>query len=108
MSTSGCAESGAHARAVAVDEVEHARRHAGFFKDFREQMALSGASSDGFSTMVQPAASAGPTFAQIWFCGQFHGVIMPMTPIGFFHDAAAVAVIIFELEMSSCLRASIR
>ena len=45
-------------------------------------MALSGASSEGFSTMVQPAASAGPTLAQIWFIGQFHGVIMPTTPIG--------------------------
>jgi hypothetical protein len=42
----------------------------------------SGATSEGFSTIVQPAASAGPTFSAIWFIGQFHGVIMPTTPIG--------------------------
>ena len=45
-------------------------------------MASSGATSDGFSTMVQPAASAGATLQAIWFSGQFHGVIMPTTPIG--------------------------
>ena len=32
--------------------------------------------------MVQPAASAGATLQAIWFSGQFHGVIMPMTPTG--------------------------
>ncbi len=29
--------------------------------------------SDGFSSMVQPAASAGATLQAIWFSGQFHG-----------------------------------
>lgn len=41
-----------------------------------------GAISDGFSTTVQPAASAGTTFNATWFIGQFHGVISPQTPIG--------------------------
>jgi hypothetical protein len=46
------------------------------------RMALNGASSDGFSTMVQPAARAGATLQTIWLTGQFHGVIRPHTPIG--------------------------
>jgi hypothetical protein len=44
--------------------------------------ALSGATSLGLSTMVQPAASAGSTLQAIWLTGQFHGVISPHTPIG--------------------------
>ena len=45
-------------------------------------MPLSGAISLGFSTIVQPAASAGATLHMIWFIGQFHGVISPHTPTG--------------------------
>ena len=41
-----------------------------------------GVNSEGFRIMVQPAASAGATLQAIWFSGQFHGVIMPMTPTG--------------------------
>ena len=41
-----------------------------------------GAISDGFSTIVQPVISAGIAFRVTWFIGQFHGVIMPTTPIG--------------------------
>ncbi len=44
--------------------------------------ADNGAISLGFSTMVQPAASAGATLQAIWFAGQFQGVIMPTTPMG--------------------------
>ena len=44
--------------------------------------ASSGAISEGFSTMVQPAANAGPTLQVIWLRGQFHGVIRPTTPTG--------------------------
>ena len=32
--------------------------------------------------MVLPVASAGKIFTQVWFIGQFHGVIRPQTPIG--------------------------
>ena len=44
--------------------------------------AFSGVYSLGFSTMVQPAASAGATLHMIWLIGQFQGVIMPTTPTG--------------------------
>ena len=42
----------------------------------------SGAISEGFSTTVQPTATAGTTFKVTWFIGQFQGVIRPQTPIG--------------------------
>ena len=41
-----------------------------------------GASSDGFNTIVQPAANAGITLRHTWFIGQFHGVINAQTPFG--------------------------
>ena len=47
-----------------------------------KMIASMGDSSLGFSTIVQPAASAGATLEAIWLIGQFHGVIMPQTPIG--------------------------
>ena len=46
--------------------------------------ADKGATSLGFRTIVQPAASAGPTLQEIWFIGQFQGVINPQTPTGSF------------------------
>ena len=45
-------------------------------------IALSGAISLGFSTMVQPAARAGATLHMIWLIGQFQGVMKPQTPMG--------------------------
>ena len=42
----------------------------------------SGAISEGFSTIVQPAASAGATLQAIWLAGQFQGVMSPQTPTG--------------------------
>ena len=45
-------------------------------------IAFSGATSDGLSTIVQPAAIPGATLQTIWLIGQFHGVISPTTPIG--------------------------
>ncbi len=47
-----------------------------------KRIALSGATSDGLSTMVQPAAMAGATLAAIWFNGQFQGVMKAQTPMG--------------------------
>ena len=38
--------------------------------------------SRGFSTIVQPAASAGPALRGIIAIGKFHGVIAAQTPIG--------------------------
>ena len=73
----------AHRGAVAVDQIEDARpagrRRATISAN---NIALSGAISLGFSTTVQPVASAGATLEATWFSGQFHGVISPQTPIG--------------------------
>ena len=48
--------------AVAGHDVDHARRHAGFEHSSPSRSEVSGASSAGFSTIVQPVASAGPIF----------------------------------------------
>ena len=45
---------------------------------------VSGASSAGFSTTVQPVASAGPIFQIEAPSGPFHGMIAPTTPTGSF------------------------
>src|ERR1051326_4580517 len=45
---------------------------------------VSGASSAGFRTTVQPVASAGPTFQTVAPKGPFHGMIAPTTPTGSF------------------------
>ena len=44
--------------------------------------AEKGASCGGFRIMVQPVASAGKILTQVWFIGQFHGVMSAQTPIG--------------------------
>ncbi len=46
--------------------------------------AVNGVWLAGFSTIVQPAASAGPAFRVIIAAGKFHGVIAAQTPIGCF------------------------
>ena len=46
--------------------------------------AFSGASLDGFRTIVHPAAIAGATLPIIWCRGKFQGVIIATTPIGSF------------------------
>src|SRR6185369_9168254 len=45
---------------------------------------VSGASSAGFSTTVQPDASTGPIFQTVAASGAFHGMIAPTTPTGSF------------------------
>ena len=47
-----------------------------------KMMALNGATSEGFRTIVQPAARAGATLHAIWLMGQFQGVMKPHTPAG--------------------------
>ena len=44
--------------------------------------AVSGVCSAGFSTTVQPAASAGATFHDAIISGKFQGMIWPATPTG--------------------------
>ncbi len=43
--------------------------------------AENGVCDAGFTTAVQPAASAGPTFLVIIAMGKFQGVMQPTTPI---------------------------
>src|SRR6185503_19650246 len=45
---------------------------------------VSGASSAGFRTTVQPVASTGPSFQTVAASGPFHGMIAPTTPTGSF------------------------
>jgi hypothetical protein len=44
--------------------------------------AVSGVSRAGLSTVVQPAASAGPSLRVAIAAGKFHGVMRSATPIG--------------------------
>src|SRR6201990_3047801 len=46
----------------------------------------------GFSTMVQPEASAGPALRVIIAAGKFHGVMAPQTPIGCFRTTMRLSV----------------
>ena len=61
--------------------------------------AVSGVSLAGLSTMVQPAANAGPILRVAMAAGKFHGVTITHTPIGwcttrirFFPDGAVSRV----------------
>ncbi len=70
-------------RAVAGDDVDHARREAGFHDQFAEtRWRESGVCSAGFSTIVQPAVSAGAIFHTAIISGKFQGMIWPTTPTG--------------------------
>ena len=52
---------------------------------------LNGATSLGFSTMVQPTPMAGMTLRVTWFIGQFHGVMSAATPTGSYRIALSGA-----------------
>ena len=49
-------------------------------------IAVSGVCSAGFSTIVQPAASAGADFRVGIAAGKFHGVMPAVTPTGLLRD----------------------
>ena len=83
MSTSGWADSGAPT--LTPSPWTRLNTPAGTPASSRisaKTMAFKGATSDGFRTIVQPAARAGATLQAIWLSGQFHGVISAHTPIG--------------------------
>ena len=46
-----------------------------------EMMDEKGDISEGLRTILHPLAIAGITFKQVWFIGQFHGVINAQTPL---------------------------
>ena len=69
--------------------------------------AVSGVSSAGLSTTVQPAASAGPIFHAAISSGKFHGMIAPTTPTGSLRvNAKNVACGMNGIE-TSCVEPSI-
>ena len=57
-------------------------RHARLVQQAATASAVSGVSSAGFSTTVQPAASAGPILRVAIAAGKFQGVTSTQTPIG--------------------------
>ena len=68
--------------AVARDHVDDARREARLDDELRELSVDVGVTSDGFTTTVLPAASAGKSFQPSSPSGVFQGVIAATTPIG--------------------------
>jgi hypothetical protein len=53
--------------------------------------AVSGVALAGFTTLVQPAAIAGPSFRVIIAAGKFHGVIAATTPTGWRRTSTRLA-----------------
>ena len=83
MSTSGCAESAAPTTGPApFTRLKTPGGTPASCRISAKIRAFSGATSDGLSTIVHPAASAGATLQAIWFSGQFHGVMKAHTPTG--------------------------
>jgi hypothetical protein len=83
LSTSGCAAKAAPA--VSPNPVRMLRTPSGkpaSWISWPSRNALSGVCSAGFSTIVQPAASAGAIFHAAIISGKFHGMIWPTTPTG--------------------------
>ncbi|KPC50734.1 hypothetical protein WG78_16810 [Amantichitinum ursilacus] len=68
--------------------------------------ADSGVCVAGFSTIGQPAASAGPTLRVIIAAGKFHGVIAAVTPIGCFNTRMRRSLLGGAMMSPSIRRAS--
>ena len=82
LSTSGMLGKRRAGLALAGDDVDDALGEAGLEHQLAQPSAESGVCSAGFSTAVQPAASAGATFETAIMSGKFHGTIRPATPTG--------------------------
>ena len=67
---------------IARDDRQHARRDAGLLGERGDRSAESGVCSAGFSTIVQPTASAGADFLVTIAEGKFQGVMPAVTPTG--------------------------
>jgi hypothetical protein len=108
MSTSGWAESAAPT--PAPSPLTRLNTPAGTPASSRisvKMIAFSGATSDGLSTIVQPAASAGATLQAIWLIGQFHGVISAHTPTGS-RTTSVVPISCSNSKSASILRAVVK
>ena len=68
--------------AEAGDDVDDAGRDAGVSASRASSTADADVISDGLSTMVLPAASAGASDMIAMKVGEFHGVMTPTTPSG--------------------------
>ncbi|MCY1396290.1 hypothetical protein D3C76_1390490 [compost metagenome] len=83
LSTSGCSANGAPASGPRpVTRLNTPSGSPTSWMMAASSSALSGVSSEGLSTRVQPAASAGATFHAAISSGKFHGMIAPTTPTG--------------------------
>ena len=83
LSTPGCAASAAPALSpVPLTRLMTPSGTPASWQISARRIALSGASSAGFSTSVQPVARAGATLSITIGSGEFQGVIAPTTPIG--------------------------
>ncbi len=83
LSTSGCAASAAPAVSPKpVTMLTTPAGKPGLLDQLPRRTAASGVCSAGFSTIVQPAASAGAIFHAAIISGKFHGMIWPTTPTG--------------------------
>jgi hypothetical protein len=71
--------------AVAGNDVDDAGGTPASMQSSASRSEVSGASSAGFSTTVQPVAIAGPIFQTVAASGPFQGMMAPTTPIGSFN-----------------------
>ena len=60
----------------------------------RISAAVSGVALAGLTTLVQPAAIAGPSLRVIIAAGKFHGVIAAVTPTGWRSTSTRLAAFI--------------
>ncbi|MNC12476.1 hypothetical protein D3C75_602000 [compost metagenome] len=83
LSTCGCSANGAPAsRPKPVTTFSTPAGNPALSAMPASSRAVSGVSSEGLSTRVQPAASAGATFHAAISIGKFHGMIAATTPTG--------------------------
>ena len=81
--TSGCVTSGSPTSGPEPgDDVDHALREAGLGEQLASSIIDAEVNSDGLTTAVQPAASAGASFQLVSVSGEFQGVMIATTPFG--------------------------
>ena len=69
-------------RRHAVDQVDHAGRHAGIGEARISSAGDAGVSSGALTMIEQPAASAAEILRTTWLIGKFHGVKAATGPTG--------------------------
>jgi hypothetical protein len=92
----------AHRVAEAQHDVDDARGTPASCRSSPRITVLDGVSSDGFTTAVQPAASAKGSFWLTIRNGKFQGQMIPATPIGSFRTSPSMSGP-SELWLSPCI-----